>query len=195
MQRVYGWEREAPGGAQGEEMRCIYERTQEKKKARAEAYLVPQPETHRLAQLNTLDDWMQNEGACSDPAARAAVRDGDPSVEVLVMQRRADGSIHFLPWQEGGSAVAADSPPPPETALKIARQKLRGPGDLFGIRQSGQLEFRIGDIYQDADVLKAASDAAGGILELDRELTLPQNEMLRERLNSYMKYDLENLGL
>lgn len=73
--------------------------------------------------------------------------------------------------------------------------KLRGPGDLFGIRQSGQLEFRIGDIYQDADVLKAASDAAGGILELDRELTLPQNEMLRERLNSYMKYDLENLGL
>ena len=131
VQQVYGWEREAPGGAQGEEMRCIYERTQEKKKARAEAYLVPQPETHRLAQLNTLDDWMQNEGARSDPAARAAVRDGDPSVEVLVMQCRADGSIHFLPWQEGGSAVAADSPPLPETALKIARQKLRLPA-VFG---------------------------------------------------------------
>lgn len=74
---------------------------------------------------------MQNEGARSDPAARAAVRDGDPSVEVLVMQCRADGSIHFLPWQEGGSAVAADSPPPPETALKIARQKLRLPA-VFG---------------------------------------------------------------
>ena len=131
VQQVYGWEREAPGGAQGEEMRCVYEQTQEKKKARAEAYLVPQPETHRLAQLNTLDDWMQNEGARSDPAARAAVRDGDPSVEVLIMQCRADGSIHFLPWQEGGSAVAADSPPPPETALKIARQKLRLPA-VFG---------------------------------------------------------------
>ena len=37
----------------------------------------------------------------------------------------------FLPWQEGGSAVAADSPPPPETALKIARQKLRLPA-VFG---------------------------------------------------------------
>ena len=73
--------------------------------------------------------------------------------------------------------------------------KLRGPGDLFGIRQSGQLEFRIGDIYQDSDVLKAASDAAGGILELDRELDLPQHEKLKERLNAYMKYDLENLGL
>lgn len=73
--------------------------------------------------------------------------------------------------------------------------KLRGPGDFFGIRQSGQLEFRIGDIYQDAEVLKAASDAAGEILALDRELDLPQHEILRERLNDYMKYDLENLGL
>ena len=73
--------------------------------------------------------------------------------------------------------------------------KLRGPGDLFGIRQSGQLEFRIGDIYQDSDILKAASDAAGGILDLDRELDLPQHEKLKERLNAYMKYDLENLGL
>ena len=42
--QVYGWEREAPGGAQGEKMRCVYEQTQEKKKARAEVYLVPQPE-------------------------------------------------------------------------------------------------------------------------------------------------------
>lgn len=73
--------------------------------------------------------------------------------------------------------------------------KLRGPGDFFGIRQSGQLEFRIGDIYQDAEVLKAASDAAGEILTLDRELDLPQHEILRERLNDYMKYDLESLGL
>ncbi len=73
--------------------------------------------------------------------------------------------------------------------------KLRGPGDLFGIRQSGQLEFRIGDIYQDADMLKAASEAAGGLLELDRDLLLPQHEILREKLQAYMKYDLENLGL
>ena len=131
VQQVYGWEQEAPEARQGEKLRREYEQTQEKKKKRAEAYLVPQPEEHRFAQLNTLDDWMQNEGARSDPAARAAVRDGDPSVEVLVMQSRADGSIHFLPWQEGGSAVAADSPPPPETALKIARQKLRLPA-VFG---------------------------------------------------------------
>lgn len=41
--------------------------------------------------------------------------------------------------------------------------KLRGPGDLFGIRQSGEFSFRIGDIYTDADVLKAASEAVNKI--------------------------------
>ncbi len=38
--------------------------------------------------------------------------------------------------------------------------KLRGPGDLFGIRQSGDLEFKIGDIYQDASILKVANETA-----------------------------------
>lgn len=37
--------------------------------------------------------------------------------------------------------------------------KLRGPGDLFGIRQSGEFAFHIGDVFQDADVLKLASEA------------------------------------
>ncbi len=38
--------------------------------------------------------------------------------------------------------------------------KLRGPGDFFGVRQSGALEFRLGDVYTDADILKEASEAA-----------------------------------
>ena len=37
--------------------------------------------------------------------------------------------------------------------------KLRGPGDLFGIRQSGAFAFRMGDIYTDAEILKQASQA------------------------------------
>lgn len=47
----------------------------------------------------------------------------------------------------------------------IAEQdlKLRGPGDMFGIRQSGILNFRIADIYQDADMLMAADKVCGQI--------------------------------
>ena len=73
--------------------------------------------------------------------------------------------------------------------------KLRGPGDLFGIRQSGLMEFTIGDIYNDAGILKDASETAGEILALDFDLCLPQYELLKARLLDYMSEDLENLGI
>ena len=187
VQQVYGWEQETPEARQGEKLRREYEQTQEKKKKRAEAYLVPQPEEHRLAQLNTLDDWMQNEGARSDPAARAAVRDGDPSVEVLVMQSRADGSIHFLPWQEGGSAVAADSPPPPETALKIARQKLRLPA-VFG------KAWKVDEVIRELEADNRSRLAAWQLSPLlHGELILLLDENLTARLAGMeLCYDCEN---
>lgn len=51
--------------------------------------------------------------------------------------------------------------------FKIASEdlKLRGPGDLFGIRQSGLMDFKIGDIYQDAAILQMANEAADWILD------------------------------
>lgn len=73
--------------------------------------------------------------------------------------------------------------------------KLRGPGDLFGIRQSGSLEFKIADVFQDANVLKEASEAAGEILALDRDFSLPQHEGLRRKMDAYVKEHLESLGL
>lgn len=73
--------------------------------------------------------------------------------------------------------------------------KLRGPGDLLGIRQSGLMEFKIGDIYNDAGILKNANEAAGEILALDFDLMLPQHKALKERLKGYMSEDLENLGI
>lgn len=73
--------------------------------------------------------------------------------------------------------------------------KLRGPGDLFGIRQSGLMEFKIGDIYNDAGILKNASEAAGEILALDFDLILPQHKALKEHLKEYMSEELENLGI
>ncbi|MBS6196679.1 MAG: ATP-dependent DNA helicase RecG [Clostridiales bacterium] len=73
--------------------------------------------------------------------------------------------------------------------------KLRGPGDLFGVRQSGLLEFGIADIFRDADVMKQASEAAGEILSLDFNLELPQNQGLRKRLEEYTSRQLDDLGL
>lgn len=65
--------------------------------------------------------------------------------------------------------------------------RLRGPGDLFGIRQSGLMDFRIGDIYQDADILKTASEAAASILQEDPFLTREGHRYLKEKLDEYTR--------
>lgn len=49
----------------------------------------------------------------------------------------------------------------------IAREDLRqrGPGDLFGLRQSGDMTFKLGDIYTDAKTLKLASDVVKRVFD------------------------------
>ncbi len=53
--------------------------------------------------------------------------------------------------------------------------KMRGPGDLFGVRQSGEFRFRLGDIYTDAGLLKQAAEAVEKLLTEDHELEQPQH--------------------
>lgn len=60
--------------------------------------------------------------------------------------------------------------------------KLRGPGDLFGIRQSGDLRFVLGDVFQDAGILQSASEWAGRILEQDPSLETAEYYPLLKRL-------------
>lgn len=61
--------------------------------------------------------------------------------------------------------------------------KLRGPGDLFGIRQSGILDFKVADVFQDAKILQSASEDAGIIMEEDPDLTAPENTGLRRYID------------
>lgn len=73
--------------------------------------------------------------------------------------------------------------------------KLRGPGDFFGIRQSGDMEFQLADIYQDAGVLRQASEEVQRILECDRELELPEHEGLRRKAQEYFERQMERFNL
>ena len=50
--------------------------------------------------------------------------------------------------------------------------KMRGPGDFFGVRQSGDLLFQLGDIYSNADILKQANEA---VSMLSRETQFFEN--------------------
>lgn len=62
--------------------------------------------------------------------------------------------------------------------------KLRGPGDLFGIRQSGEMQFRLGDIFSDADMLKRAADSAQKLLKEDPHLEKEEHSQMKAYLES-----------
>lgn len=81
--------------------------------------------------------------------------------------------------------------------FKIAEEdlKLRGPGDFFGVRQSGDFDFGIADIYTDAKVLKSASEAVGEVLDKDPELGLEENRYLAEKVSEYTVKCLEKLNI
>ena len=53
---------------------------------------------------------------------------------------------------------------------------------MFGIRQSGEFSFRMGDIYSDAAVLKEASDAVDRLFQTDPDLELPVHQKLKQHL-------------
>lgn len=61
--------------------------------------------------------------------------------------------------------------------------RLRGPGDLFGIRQSGEFAFRIGDVYADAELLKQTSEIVDDLMKTDHELALPEHRAMREHFD------------
>ncbi|NLL73099.1 MAG: ATP-dependent DNA helicase RecG [Clostridiales bacterium] len=60
--------------------------------------------------------------------------------------------------------------------------KLRGPGNLFGTLQSGDLDFKIGNIYTDAAILKLAAKAAGELNHEEVEKIFIDNPYLEEKI-------------
>lgn len=73
--------------------------------------------------------------------------------------------------------------------------KLRGPGDLFGIRQSGLMDFQLADIYQDAGILQEANQAAQEILEEDEQLEKPNHSQLKKVLEKYMQKEMDGISI
>ena len=73
--------------------------------------------------------------------------------------------------------------------------KLRGPGDIFGIRQSGELEFKLADIFTDAGLLKKVSEEVSQILDEDPALEREDNRELKKRLDVYLEKSYGRLNL
>lgn len=73
--------------------------------------------------------------------------------------------------------------------------QLRGPGDLFGVRQSGMLDFALADIYSDAELLQQANEAVGDLMDKDQKLVQPQHRDLKYHYDLLVKQKHDHLNL
>ena len=60
--------------------------------------------------------------------------------------------------------------------------KLRGPGDFFGVRQSGMMDFVLADIYTSADIMKQAADAVKQLEESGFDFSNLKNSRLEKQI-------------
>jgi ATP-dependent DNA helicase RecG len=68
--------------------------------------------------------------------------------------------------------------------------RLRGPGDYFGVRQSGLPELKVARL-DDAPLVEAARSSAMAILERDPELVEPEHDTLRAHLVEFVAHSGE----
>lgn len=73
--------------------------------------------------------------------------------------------------------------------FEIARKdiEIRGPGDFFGTKQSGELDFRIANLSTDMEILVEAADAAKKIATLDKNLDREENRKMKSAVEMFMK--------
>ncbi len=65
--------------------------------------------------------------------------------------------------------------------------ELRGPGDIMGTQQSGELDLKIADLAKDGQIVVLARDNARKIIEEDPFLEEPNHSLIREKLRKIMR--------
>lgn len=58
--------------------------------------------------------------------------------------------------------------------------QLRGPGDISGTQQSGDLGLKLSDLTKDGELMTEARNAASELLEMDPDLSLPEHQTLKK---------------
>lgn len=76
-----------------------------------------------------------------------------------------------------------------QDGFRIAEEdmKIRGPGEMYGIRQHGLLNLSIADLFRDADILETAREEAQNLIEEDHALQSEENCFLDKKLKEKFK--------
>ncbi|MFO1050479.1 MAG: ATP-dependent DNA helicase RecG [Geminicoccaceae bacterium] len=112
-------------------------------------------------------------------------RGGRPSSCLLLYQgplgRAASARLAILRGSEDGFRIAEED------------LRLRGPGEVLGLRQSGLPAFRFADLAQHADLLPVARELADRALGRDPSLRMADSEPLRLLLHLFERHDAVRL--
>jgi ATP-dependent DNA helicase RecG len=100
--------------------------------------------------------------------------------------RGGDRSFCFLVHEGGGLETRQRLAVMEETndGFRIAEEdlRLRGPGELIGLRQHGLTDLRLANLVRDATILAAARRAALALLEKDPEIVKPAHAAIRAKI-------------
>ncbi|MEE1753541.1 type I-E CRISPR-associated protein Cse1/CasA [Streptomyces sp. SP18CS02] len=148
VQRAYGEDDPSPDHWAGKAVaaRAEYERKRAVQQRNAEVFRLEQARADGRPLIGWIDAGVGD--ADDSRAGRAQVRDSRESLEVLVVTRRADGTLCTLPWLDrgrGGLDLPTDTVPSPRAARAAAASGLRLP---YHFAFPGELERALADLEQ-----------------------------------------------
>lgn len=100
-----------------------HQKTIAQQEQKADTFRLHPPEAYRNDISNLLDTDLTDQ----EEKAKAAVRDSDPSLDVLLLVLDSQGQAYFLPWQEKGNSIPLHTLPSQEECRKILRQQISLP--------------------------------------------------------------------
>lgn len=158
-----------------------YKEKAKRKERDADAFKVPPPQR---GVDGTIHGWLSDDLGDGDSVAAATVRDGKPSIEVLLMVRDSGGDFSFMPWQHEGLKIPGGRAPSEEECRMIARQKISLP-NIFHSRSDKDKDKRNDVIsFLESENRRLLPEwQRSGLLR--GELVLPLDENLRASLCGY----------
>ena len=136
----------------------------------------------KLQNVRILEEGLCGRTTIFDDAYRKNRNGLESLPEILESNYPIDAAIIMLGTNDGFKIASEDL-------------KLRGPGDMFGIRQSGSMIFKIGDVFADSACLVEAGKAADHILSEDPELKSEKYAFLGSRITAKLSENREQVIL
>ena len=174
-------------GAEEEPAWRDYEKRLKDQANKAHTFVLDAYRESCFSKQNTLFGMLETDAPDDERYGEAAVRDGRPALEVLMLVRHEDGSIGLVPWHENGRLFSASHVPSFEEALCIARQRIRLPQAICrnidkAISELENITKKYVPEWQNAGMLRG-------------ELFLFLDDRLQARLGDYVLLYQQKAGL